>query len=150
MEGRSSEYKKGLWTVEEDKILADYIRVHGKGKWNRVAKVTGQFSTHWEKNLSTLSKSDFTPRQRRPSCNEVIISSHQSSQEVNENGCFDEHHQSCPPVGGLSGSQEFMMMRSDDYHENCFWFSNDELDLQPPNSSMEFLDKSLDFSWHGL
>ncbi|KAL5813886.1 hypothetical protein ACOSQ4_024527 [Xanthoceras sorbifolium] len=241
MEGRSSEYKKGLWTVEEDKILADYIRVHGKGKWNRVAKVTGlkrcgkscrlrwinylspnvkrgnfsqeeddliirlhnllgnrwsliagrvpgrtdnQVKNHWnthlskkfeagrkgkrklvvvdssqallsksslgEKNLSTLSKSDFTPRQRRPSCNEVIISSHQSSQEVNENGCFDEHHQSCPPVGGLSGSQEFMMMRSDDYHENCFWFSNDELDLQPPNSSMEFLDKSLDFSWHGL
>ncbi|XP_031277922.1 transcription factor WER-like [Pistacia vera] len=40
MEGRN-EYKKGLWTVEEDKILTDYIRVHGKGKWNRVAKVTG-------------------------------------------------------------------------------------------------------------
>ncbi|XP_044487213.1 transcription factor WER-like [Mangifera indica] len=40
MEGRS-EYKKGLWTEEEDKILTDYIRVHGKGKWNRVAKVTG-------------------------------------------------------------------------------------------------------------
>ncbi|KAJ0105056.1 hypothetical protein Patl1_18025 [Pistacia atlantica] len=39
MEGRN-EYKKGLWTVEEDKILTDYIRVHGKGKWNRVAKVT--------------------------------------------------------------------------------------------------------------
>ncbi|KAJ9163743.1 hypothetical protein P3X46_023377 [Hevea brasiliensis] len=35
------EYKKGLWTVEEDRILMDYIKVHGKGKWNRVAKVTG-------------------------------------------------------------------------------------------------------------
>ncbi|GLT47221.1 hypothetical protein SLA2020_209310 [Shorea laevis] len=35
------EYKKGLWTAEEDKVLMDYIRVHGKGKWNRIAKVTG-------------------------------------------------------------------------------------------------------------
>ncbi|CAB4280802.1 unnamed protein product [Prunus armeniaca] len=40
MEG-GNEYKKGLWTVEEDRILMDYIRVHGKGKWNRVNKVTG-------------------------------------------------------------------------------------------------------------
>ncbi|KAJ4961352.1 hypothetical protein NE237_021262 [Protea cynaroides] len=34
-------YKKGLWTVEEDKILMDYIRVNGKGRWNHIAKVTG-------------------------------------------------------------------------------------------------------------
>ncbi|KAJ4973493.1 hypothetical protein NE237_006667 [Protea cynaroides] len=34
-------YKKGLWTVEEDKILMDYIAVHGKGRWNHIAKVTG-------------------------------------------------------------------------------------------------------------
>ncbi|XP_022737795.1 transcription factor WER-like [Durio zibethinus] len=36
-----SEHKKGLWTVEEDRILMDYIGVHGKGKWNRISKVTG-------------------------------------------------------------------------------------------------------------
>ncbi|XP_010528251.1 PREDICTED: transcription factor WER [Tarenaya hassleriana] len=35
------EYKKGLWTVEEDKILIDYVRTHGKGHWNRIAKKTG-------------------------------------------------------------------------------------------------------------
>ncbi|KAF8399713.1 hypothetical protein HHK36_015583 [Tetracentron sinense] len=40
MEGRNH-YKKGLWTVEEDDILMEYIRVHGKGHWNRVAKMTG-------------------------------------------------------------------------------------------------------------
>ncbi|XP_043725469.1 transcription factor WER [Telopea speciosissima] len=34
-------FKKGLWTMEEDKILMDYIRVNGKGRWNRIAKVTG-------------------------------------------------------------------------------------------------------------
>ncbi|KDP31103.1 hypothetical protein JCGZ_11479 [Jatropha curcas] len=44
MQGGSSSsacaYKKGLWTVEEDRILLDYIKIHGKGKWNRVAKLT--------------------------------------------------------------------------------------------------------------
>ncbi|CAG7906552.1 unnamed protein product [Brassica rapa] len=35
------EYKKGLWTVEEDKILMDYVRTHGQGHWNRIAKKTG-------------------------------------------------------------------------------------------------------------
>ncbi|KAM1082558.1 hypothetical protein ACFX13_021528 [Malus domestica] len=35
------EYKKGLWTKEEDEILLDYKRVHGSGRWNRIPKVTG-------------------------------------------------------------------------------------------------------------
>ena len=38
-----NENKKGLWTEEEDKILMDHIKVHGKGKWNRIARETGQF-----------------------------------------------------------------------------------------------------------
>ncbi|KAJ4912055.1 Transcription factor WER [Raphanus sativus] len=37
----NNEYKKGLWTVEEDKILMDYVKSHGKGHWNRIAKKTG-------------------------------------------------------------------------------------------------------------
>ncbi|KAG2678919.1 hypothetical protein I3843_11G026500 [Carya illinoinensis] len=42
MEGRhgNDEYKKGLWTVEEDRILMEYVKVHGKGKWNRIAKMS--------------------------------------------------------------------------------------------------------------
>ncbi|GMJ02677.1 hypothetical protein HRI_003936900 [Hibiscus trionum] len=41
MEEKSGEYKKGLWSEEEDRILMDYVRKHGKGKWNRIPKVTG-------------------------------------------------------------------------------------------------------------
>ncbi|KAI4336136.1 hypothetical protein L6164_014704 [Bauhinia variegata] len=40
MEGRDA-YKKGLWNVEEDKILMDYIKKHGIGRWNRIPKVSG-------------------------------------------------------------------------------------------------------------
>ncbi|XP_015578183.3 transcription factor WER [Ricinus communis] len=41
MESSDNKYKKGLWTEEEDKILMDYINVHGKGRWNHIAKKTG-------------------------------------------------------------------------------------------------------------
>ncbi|KAK2967186.1 hypothetical protein RJ640_005230 [Escallonia rubra] len=34
-------YRKGFWTVEEDRVLTEHIRVHGKGSWNRIAKMTG-------------------------------------------------------------------------------------------------------------
>ncbi|KDP45340.1 hypothetical protein JCGZ_09589 [Jatropha curcas] len=36
-----NQYKKGLWTEEEDKILMDYVNLHGKGKWNHISKKTG-------------------------------------------------------------------------------------------------------------
>ncbi|CAM8968427.1 unnamed protein product [Rhodiola kirilowii] len=39
--GGSHQYKRGLWTEEEDKILMEYVEVHGKGQWNRIAKNTG-------------------------------------------------------------------------------------------------------------
>ncbi|KAL1200982.1 Trichome differentiation protein GL1 [Cardamine amara subsp. amara] len=35
------EYKKGLWTVEEDNILMDYVLTHGEGQWNRLVRKTG-------------------------------------------------------------------------------------------------------------
>ncbi|KAI8529033.1 hypothetical protein RHMOL_Rhmol12G0194300 [Rhododendron molle] len=41
MERGEKGHRKGLWTEEEDRVLMDYIRLHGKGRWNRVAKVTG-------------------------------------------------------------------------------------------------------------
>ncbi|TMW97909.1 hypothetical protein EJD97_004805 [Solanum chilense] len=35
------EWRKGPWTVEEDKLLIDYINLHGEGRWNCVAKLAG-------------------------------------------------------------------------------------------------------------
>ncbi|KAL4375825.1 hypothetical protein GQ457_02G020270 [Hibiscus cannabinus] len=34
-------YKKGLWTTEEDTFLVDYVKLHGKGQWNKIANRTG-------------------------------------------------------------------------------------------------------------
>ncbi|GMI64149.1 myb domain protein 79 [Hibiscus trionum] len=34
-------WRKGPWTAEEDKLLIEYVRVHGEGRWNSVAKLIG-------------------------------------------------------------------------------------------------------------
>nr|KYP50947.1 Transcription factor WER [Cajanus cajan] len=41
MEGYGHGSKKGFWTAQEDKVLGDYVKKHGTGKWNRIPKVTG-------------------------------------------------------------------------------------------------------------
>ncbi|GKC13374.1 transcription factor MYB12-like protein, partial [Tanacetum coccineum] len=33
--------KRGRWTVEEDKILLDYIQAHGEGSWRSLPKNAG-------------------------------------------------------------------------------------------------------------
>ncbi|KAF8088482.1 hypothetical protein N665_0540s0004 [Sinapis alba] len=34
-------WRKGPWTAEEDRLLIDYVRLHGEGRWNSVAKLAG-------------------------------------------------------------------------------------------------------------
>ncbi|XP_058103639.1 MYB-like transcription factor EOBII [Magnolia sinica] len=34
-------WRKGPWTPEEDKLLIEYVRVHGEGRWNSVASLAG-------------------------------------------------------------------------------------------------------------
>lgn len=34
-------WRKGPWTAQEDKLLIEYVRQHGEGRWNSVAKLTG-------------------------------------------------------------------------------------------------------------
>lgn len=33
---------KGAWTAAEDKILMDYVKLHGEGKWSRLSRETGK------------------------------------------------------------------------------------------------------------
>ncbi|CAM0945219.1 unnamed protein product [Alopecurus aequalis] len=34
-------WRKGPWTTQEDKLLLEYVRQQGEGRWNSVAKLTG-------------------------------------------------------------------------------------------------------------
>lgn len=38
-------WRKGPWTAQEDKLLVEYVRQHGEGRWNSVAKLTGNGRT---------------------------------------------------------------------------------------------------------
>ncbi|CAN4095883.1 unnamed protein product [Withania somnifera] len=35
------EWRKGPWTAEEDKLLIEYVKLHGEGRWNSVARLAG-------------------------------------------------------------------------------------------------------------
>ncbi|CAN0876086.1 MYB-like transcription factor EOBII [Linum grandiflorum] len=34
-------WRKGPWTPEEDKLLTEYVNLHGEGRWSSVSKSTG-------------------------------------------------------------------------------------------------------------
>lgn len=36
-----ADIRKGPWTVEEDAILAEYVAIHGEGRWNAAARCAG-------------------------------------------------------------------------------------------------------------
>ncbi|CAN7089463.1 unnamed protein product [Brassica rapa subsp. narinosa] len=64
------EYKKGLWTVEEDNVLMDYVQTHGKGHWNRIVRKTGlkrcgkSCRLRWINYLSpSVNKGNFTEQE---------------------------------------------------------------------------------------
>lgn len=35
--------RKGPWTLEEDNLLAEYVTLHGEGRWSTVAKCAGNY-----------------------------------------------------------------------------------------------------------
>ncbi|CAL2254489.1 unnamed protein product [Prunus armeniaca] len=41
LSGDKDAVKRGAWCPKEDKVLADYIKTHGEGKWSHAAKKTG-------------------------------------------------------------------------------------------------------------
>ncbi|KAL8171459.1 hypothetical protein V2J09_023263 [Rumex salicifolius] len=34
-------WRKGPWTAEEDRLIVDYVKHHGEGRWNSVSRLTG-------------------------------------------------------------------------------------------------------------
>ncbi|XP_027935635.1 transcription factor MYB108-like isoform X2 [Vigna unguiculata] len=34
-------WRKGPWTAEEDRLLVEYVRLHGEGRWNSVSRLAG-------------------------------------------------------------------------------------------------------------
>ena len=34
-------WRKGPWTPEEDKLLSEYVSLHGEGRWSSVARSSG-------------------------------------------------------------------------------------------------------------
>lgn len=34
-------WRKGPWTPEEDKLLSEYVSLHGEGRWSSVARSAG-------------------------------------------------------------------------------------------------------------
>ncbi|KDP24295.1 hypothetical protein JCGZ_25591 [Jatropha curcas] len=34
-------WRKGPWTPEEDKLLAEYVKLHGEGRWSSVSRCSG-------------------------------------------------------------------------------------------------------------
>lgn len=38
-------WRKGPWTAEEDRLLIEYVRMHGEGRWNSVARLAGIYLT---------------------------------------------------------------------------------------------------------
>ncbi|KAH1206984.1 Transcription factor MYB78 [Glycine max] len=35
-------WRKGPWTAEEDRLLVEYVRLHGEGRWNSVARLANK------------------------------------------------------------------------------------------------------------
>ncbi len=45
---------RGAWTAHEDKLLADYIQVHGDGKWRDLPQKAGELSMRVSTNSFTF------------------------------------------------------------------------------------------------
>lgn len=36
-------WRKGPWTPEEDKLLSEYVNLHGEERWSSVARCAGNY-----------------------------------------------------------------------------------------------------------
>lgn len=67
----AAELRRGPWTVEEDVLLAGYIKAHGEGRWNELARLAGLRRTGKSCRLRWLNylrpgvrRGDFSPQEQ--------------------------------------------------------------------------------------
>ncbi|KAB2625567.1 transcription factor MYB21-like [Pyrus ussuriensis x Pyrus communis] len=48
-------WRKGPWIAEEDGFLIEYVRFHGEGRWNSVARLAGFFYSMLDGNIVNVS-----------------------------------------------------------------------------------------------
>ncbi|KAH1210104.1 Transcription factor MYB2 [Glycine max] len=47
-------WRKGPWTAEEDRLLVEYVRLHGEGRWNSVTRLATNKNSEYF-NILTLT-----------------------------------------------------------------------------------------------
>ncbi|KAL3828309.1 hypothetical protein ACJIZ3_017111 [Penstemon smallii] len=65
-------WRKGPWTAEEDRLLIEYVKLHGDGRWNNVSRLAGlkrngkSCRLRWVNYLRPdLKKGQITPHEER-------------------------------------------------------------------------------------
>jgi hypothetical protein len=48
------ELRRGPWTLEEDNLLMNYIACHGEGRWNLLARCSGELFVDFFPSMHTL------------------------------------------------------------------------------------------------
>ncbi|KAG5522923.1 hypothetical protein RHGRI_034915 [Rhododendron griersonianum] len=173
MERGEEGHRKGLWTEEEDRVLMDYIRLHGKGRWNRVAKVTAgrvpgrtdnQVKNHWNTHLSKKLGIKRKQRTKLKAPSETLPPKGKGVENVSApaDACFELPSDNYVGTGdqkyiddgaqsevGYFGLEEPII--ANEGYENPFWFTNDESNLSTPALTQLLDQYSLDnLFWHGL
>ncbi|WZZ22381.1 hypothetical protein YC2023_123768 [Brassica napus] len=147
----NNEYKKGLWTVEEDKILMDYVKAHGKGHWNRIAKKTvdiyaclirwsliakrvpgrtdNQVKNYWNTHLS--KKLGIKDPKNKPSNGDIVY-------QINLTNPTETLEET--KISNINDNDEIQEDRHGSNYLSSLWVHDDTFELSTLTNMMEFLD----------
>ncbi|KAL8141967.1 hypothetical protein V2J09_014999 [Rumex salicifolius] len=133
-------YKKGLWTTEEDTVLMEYVKVHGKGKWNRIPHLTGlkrcgkSCRLRWMNYLSpNINRGDFSQDE-----DDLIIRLH--------NLLGNRWSLIAGRIPGRTDNQVKNYWNTHLSKKLCTVKAKDKLDVQTSSHSLQLIDKTINSS----